>query len=130
MRQRIKTPPGMNDPIGQYSYGTKASGSSTVYLCGLAGLDETGSVLAANEMGAQSARIFDRMEAILAEAGATLANIVKLTTYVTTFEGLDGHKEQVRKRFKGDFPPGTLLKVSALAREGMVIEVEAIAVID
>jgi enamine deaminase RidA (YjgF/YER057c/UK114 family) len=130
MRQRIKTPPGMGEPIGQYSYGTKASGSSTIWLCGLAGLDDTGNVQAANDMGAQSARIFDRMEKILAEGGATLANVVKLTTFVTTFDGLDGHREQVKKRFKGDYPPGSLIMVKALAKEGMVIEIEAIAVVD
>jgi 2-iminobutanoate/2-iminopropanoate deaminase len=84
-------------------------------------------------LGAQSSRIFDRMEALLAEAGASLANVVRFTTFVTTFEGLDGHKEEVRKRFArfgGNYPAGTLVRISELARPGRLIEIEATAVID
>jgi enamine deaminase RidA (YjgF/YER057c/UK114 family) len=131
VKEKIPTPRGMNDPIGNYSYGFKVTGRTTLYLSGLAGLGADGKVMGHGDMGAQSARAFDRLEAILAEAGATLKNVVKTTTYVTTFEGLDGHKAEVRKRFgDGDYPAGTLVMVKALAREGMLIEIEALAVLD
>jgi enamine deaminase RidA (YjgF/YER057c/UK114 family) len=130
MIEKVPSPPGMNRPIGDYSYAVKATGQTTVYVCGLAGLDEQGQVMGQGDMGAQSAKAFDRLEAILAQAGATLDNVVRMTTYVTTFEGLDRHAAERRKRFKNGFPPGSLVMVKALAREGMLIEIEATAVLD
>jgi enamine deaminase RidA (YjgF/YER057c/UK114 family) len=101
-----------------------------VFLAGLAGVDAQGKVMGHGDMGAQSARAFDRMEALLAQAGATLADVVRTTTYVTTFEGLEGHRNEVRKRFGENFPAGTLIMVKSLAREGMLIEIEATAIVD
>ncbi len=78
----------------------------------------------------QTEVIFDRLEEILAAAGMTLGDIVRLNTYFIEAEYQDAYKA-IRDRRMGDHKPGaTLLVVKALARPNLKIEVEIIAAKD
>ncbi|MFI5328641.1 MAG: RidA family protein, partial [Candidatus Rokuibacteriota bacterium] len=65
----------------------------------------------------------------LEAAGATLADIVKTNTYVTDIEEFFKHVD-VRMEYFGALPTSTTVEVRKLAHPDLVVEVEAIAVID
>jgi enamine deaminase RidA (YjgF/YER057c/UK114 family) len=64
----------------------------------------------------------------LAAAGATLADIVKTTTYVTDIEEFFKHVD-VRMEYFGALPTSTTVEVRRLAHPDLLVEVEVIAVV-
>ena len=70
---------------------------------------------------------FQNIEAILAEAGMTMADIVRINAFVTRREDMKSYMS-VRDRFVVDPPPAsTLVIVAGFTREEFLVEVEAIA---
>ncbi|WP_420030393.1 RidA family protein [Rhodococcus ruber] len=65
---------------------------------------------------------------MLNEAGATLADTVQLTTYVTDIEQRAPVNDVRKQLFGLCRPASTLVEVSALAAAGAVIEIDAVAV--
>lgn len=100
----------------------------TLYVSGLTARDKNQQATGGNEYE-QARQIFGRMEALVKAAGGSLADVVKLTIYVTDI----GNREQVwrarRESFSGAFPACTLVEVSKLA-PGIAVEIEAVAVLN
>jgi enamine deaminase RidA (YjgF/YER057c/UK114 family) len=72
----------------------------------------------------------DNVEAVLRDAGMTLANVVRLNIYTTDVDAYlanDGPLSE-RTRAAGVAPPGTLLGVARLAFPELLVEMEATAV--
>ena len=75
----------------------------------------------------QAKVILAKIRDVLAAAGGTMADVVKITIYVTD---ITQRKEVWRARqevFTGNFPVSTLVEVSALAEPSMKVEIDAIA---
>lgn len=121
--------PGVYDPPG-YSQAVKVTGAQTiVYLAGQVAYDDRGGVAHPGDFTAQARQIFGSIKALVEAAGGTLANVVKLNTYLTDIR----HRADilpVREQFFGKkLPASTLVAVAALAHPDWLIEVEAIAVV-
>lgn len=83
-----------------------------------------------DDIEGQTEVVFDRLEEILAAAGMTLRDIVRINAYLTEAE-YQGAYKAIRDRRMGNHKPGaTLLVVKALARPNLKIEVEIIAAKD
>jgi enamine deaminase RidA (YjgF/YER057c/UK114 family) len=103
-----------------------------VFVAGQVATDAEGKVVGEGDLARQAEQVFENLKACLAAAGATFADVVKMTTFV-----VDYRPEQrpiiaaTRARYlPADAPPAsTLVGVQALARPEILIEVEAIAVI-
>ncbi len=86
------------------------------------------------DIEAQIGVVFDNIATVLAEAGCGLADIVKLNTY-WVHDGDDHdefykHMTEIRHRYLPDpGPAATAVRVAGLAVEGLLIEIEAIAVV-
>lgn len=83
-------------------------------------------------MRAPARQAYQNLSAALAGAGATLSDVVKITTYIVNYRPSDlALIAEVRREFfaRGNPPASTLLGVKALAVEGLLIEVEAVAVV-
>jgi 2-iminobutanoate/2-iminopropanoate deaminase len=77
--------------------------------------------------GDQIEVIFERIGIILAAAKMTFADVVKFTVYVTDTSILDAYF-RIRGRIMGEHnPPATLLVVNPFPRQGIQIEIEAVA---
>lgn len=116
-----------------YSHVVAASGARTIYTAGQVALDETGALVGAGDLAAQTAQVMHNVGRALEAAGATFADVVKITTYVVGYR--PEHRAIIGAARSPFFPPGkppasTLVGVQALAAPGWLIEIEAIAVVD
>jgi enamine deaminase RidA (YjgF/YER057c/UK114 family) len=115
-----------------YSHIAIASGARTIYISGQVAMDSQGNLVGAGDLGAQTEQVMRNLGLALAGAGASFADVVKITTYVVDYK--PEHRAIISKArtpfFAGREPPAsTLVGISALALPGWLIEIEAIAVV-
>ncbi len=113
-----------------YSQAVKVTGAQTIlFLSGQVAYDEKGGPAYRGDIAAQAREVFRAIKAQVEAGGGTLANVVKLNTYLTDIR----HRADivpVREEFFGrKLPASTLVAVAALAHPDWLIEVEAIAVL-
>lgn len=104
----------------------------TLYLAGQVARDADGEVYAPDDLTKQAERIFQTISEILAREGASLKDVVKLVTYFSIPLNREISEEywEVRRRFFGDHrPASTGVQVVSLIEAGMVLEIEATAVV-
>ena len=111
-----------------YSHVVVVEGRKTIFVSGQLARSPR-EVVGAGDMRAQLRQVGENIKAALAAAGATLADIVKTNTYVTDIEEFFKHVD-VRMEYFGALPTSTTVEVRKLAHPDLVVEVEAIAVID
>jgi enamine deaminase RidA (YjgF/YER057c/UK114 family) len=131
MEKKFINPPEISKPRG-YTHVVTAQGGTTVYVSGQVAFDVNGSMVGIGDLRAQAEKASENLVAALKAAGASPADVVKANTYVVNFKQDDLRIiRDVRARvFPADNPPAsTLVGVQALAVEGLLIEMEAIAVI-
>jgi enamine deaminase RidA (YjgF/YER057c/UK114 family) len=103
----------------------------TIYLSGMGAEDETtGTILHTGNFLEQCRYAYGKIKKILAGQGAAMSDIVKITTYVTDMRFRPDYAK-CRAEAMGDapLPTHTFVNVSQLAWPGMMIEVDATAVI-
>jgi enamine deaminase RidA (YjgF/YER057c/UK114 family) len=123
---RALSPSSIRPPLARYSHGIAVpAGHRLVFTAGQLGIAPDESVPADGE--AQADLCFANIAAILAEDGMTLANIIRLSVYVTAREHMQGYRRSRDRQFPGTPPTTTLIMVSGLARPEFVVEIEAIA---
>lgn len=111
--------------VGPYSQAIKAS--NTVYCSGQIGLDPaTGTIV--EGVVAQANRAFDNIEAVLAQAGAKMTDVVKFTIFLTDINDFSQVNEIMAAHVPTPYPARSCMQVAALPK-GALVEVEAIAVI-
>ncbi len=129
-RERIN-PAGLSRPKG-YTHVVTTRGGKHVFVSGQVALDADGNLVGKGDLRAQADKAFQNLGTALEAAGASFADVVKLNTYVVGYRPQHlAVLSEVRTRHLGEaaLPASTLLGVPALAREGLLIEVEAIAVV-
>ena len=115
-----------------FSQVVAASGARTIYTAGQVSIDESGATVGAGDLAAQAAQATRNVGLALAAAGASYADIVKIT-YVVNYR--PEHRVVIGKArapffATGTPPASTLVGVSALALPEWLVEIEAVAVID
>ncbi|MBO6724285.1 MAG: RidA family protein [Rhizobiaceae bacterium] len=104
--------------------------SRLIFVSGQCAVGPDGSSLHPGDMSAQCQAALDNVETVLANAGLSLANIVRMNTYVTDMAAyLDAAAEpmSVRLARHSVSPPGVLAGVVELGRKDLLIEIEAFA---
>jgi enamine deaminase RidA (YjgF/YER057c/UK114 family) len=101
----------------------------TVYLSGTVAFDSAGNVVGEGDVYAQAKQIFKNIEEALANAGATMADVVKITTFMTDMSGYGEFGRARTEAFPGGVPASAAYATPALIKPELLVEVEAIAVI-
>jgi len=120
-------PPGLPEPISHYSNGVRAG--DTVYVSGQVALDAAGRLVGPGDVVAQTRQTLDNVKAVLAAAGATLDEVVKVTVYLADVDDRPRVNEVRKAYFGQNRPASTLVEVSRLAIEGLLVEIDAVAVV-
>jgi 2-iminobutanoate/2-iminopropanoate deaminase len=76
---------------------------------------------------AQASTIFGKIKQLVEAAGGSIADIVKITIYVTDINQRQGVAKARNEHFSGDFPTATTVQVVALADPAYRVEIDAIA---
>ena len=122
----IIRPSGVYD-IPLYSHAVKVD--NTFYVSGQIAYDEEGRLVGLGDIGAQTEQVMRNLQKVLEAAGASLQNVVKTTCYLTNATNLPKFFQVRQKHFGGHVPAATTVMIAALADSGLLVEVEAIAVI-
>ncbi|MET8967252.1 RidA family protein [Streptomyces hydrogenans] len=102
----------------------------TLYVSGQTATDADGAARHDGDMAAQLALSLDNLEAVLGEAGMSLAHLVRLNVYTTDVDLLFPHYGVLAARLgaAGVAPATTMLGVTRLAIPGQLVEMEGTAV--
>jgi enamine deaminase RidA (YjgF/YER057c/UK114 family) len=125
-------PEGVAKPFGYTHVVTVSRADRLIFLAGQVALGPDGSVVGKGDVKAQVEQCLRNLVLGLEAAGATVANIVKMNTYVVGYkpEMLPAIRE-ARARFftSGDLPASTLVGVQALAGPDFLVEIECLAAV-
>lgn len=124
---RLIRAPGLSEPISHYSDAVVAG--KMVFVSGQAALDEDGNLVGRGDVVAQARQALDNMRRVLAAAGATLDDVVKVTVYLGDRDDRAKVNEVRREYFKENRPASTLIEINRFAIDGMLVEIEAVAVL-
>jgi len=130
MERSYLQPASVPKPAGDYSQGLKVKGGTLVVISGQVPWDARGNLVGRGDLQAQTRQVFENLKNMLASAGATFKDVVKLGIFLKNREDFAVFKDIRAEYLTPPFPPTTLLVVKDLAREEWMLEVEVMAVVE
>lgn len=128
MPREVIVPPNMHQP-GAYSHAIKAG--NTIYVAGQVAMDSNGNLVGEGDCAAQADQVWKNIKSVLDAAGAKLSDLVKVTTFITNADNIAKVREARQRHLPEGAPPtATLVVISALANPRLLVEIEAVAVVD
>jgi len=115
---------------GIFSTAVEARAARTIYTSGLTSRNKDGEVVGKGDIKLQTETILNNMRIILEEAGATMDDIVKLSVFIRDMGLFDQIHDVRRSFFSEPYPASTMVEVSMLADPDLLIEIEAVAVVE
>lgn len=131
----IRPVSGLGSPVGLYSHAVPLpEGSTLLCVSGQLSVDADGASVADGDFDAQMEQVFANLATVLAAAGVTMAEVVKMTTYLVDPDHIADFYRVREGLFAelfpdGTYPGNTLLVVQRLVRPEFLIEVEALAAV-
>lgn len=130
-RRVAMNPPSVPAPIrGYYSNCVRVRAGSLLFISGQIGTDVQGNVVGKDDPAAQADQALRNIELLLSANGATMADVVKVTVYVTDIRYLDLIAPIRLKYFPENGPASSIVEVSRLALPDLKVEIEAVAAVD
>jgi 2-iminobutanoate/2-iminopropanoate deaminase len=115
--------------IGPYSQAVETAPGRLIFCSGQIPLDPaTGEVVGAGDVRAQTERVLRNLAAVLAAGGASLADVVKTTIYLTDLQEFAAVNEVYARFFTATVPARATVGVAGLPR-GVQVEIDAVAVV-
>ncbi|MGL6112129.1 MAG: RidA family protein [Rubrivivax sp.] len=116
---------------GTYSHVAVVSGGRTLYVSGQVAMDASGNVVGSN-FAEQAECVLRNLGIALAAGGAQFHHIVKMNVYVRdlTTAKVKTLRAIRQKHFGAHQPASTLVATPALVHEELMLEIEAVAVIE
>lgn len=118
---------GLPEPLSHYTDAVRAG--DLLFVSGVVPVDASGALVGGDDVVAQAEQVFRLIGLVLEAAGATAADVVKVTVFL--LDKLDRERiNPVRRAFFGEArPASTLVEVSGLVVPGARLEVEAVALL-
>jgi enamine deaminase RidA (YjgF/YER057c/UK114 family) len=129
--KRFVNPPGLK-PLGMYS-NTACGKGTMVFIAGQVAVDAEGKIVGRGDYEAQAVQVFENLKLALSAAGATFQDVLKLTIFIRNYTP-EARKAVmgVRGRYISHTSPpaATMIGIDRLVEEELLVEVEAVAVVD
>ncbi|MBU0519804.1 RidA family protein [bacterium] len=125
------SPPGdFTALMGEYSHGIRIPlpGADLIFLTGQKAMDAAGNVVAPGDPEKQTEYVFNSICKILAEADATIDDVVKAQIYVLGMKDFHSISKIRNKYFKAAKPVSTMVEVTGLSKPGCLVEIAVTAV--
>lgn len=123
---RVKTSP---DPFEPFRLSQALRVGDLLFVSGQASITLEGEIVGVGDFDAQAEQTFRNLAAVLEAGGSSLANVVKVTIFLTDMANFPKIVELRGKWFREPWPADTIVEVSSLALPGLEIEIEAIATV-
>ncbi|MGH7335366.1 MAG: RidA family protein [Candidatus Rokuibacteriota bacterium] len=116
-------------PVANYKMGTRLEGGRLLYVSGQVAWDPSGNIVGKGDVRAQARQTLANLRGVLQAAGGDLANLMKITTYITRIEDFPAVADVRGEVFQGELPASTLIVVKSLFHPDFLIEVEGVAAV-
>ena len=116
-----------------YTHVVATSGTTTLYISGQVPVDEKGEIIGKGDLEIQTRQVFKNLGTCLRAAGADYKDLVKITIFVKDYKG---EMLAVIRKVRNEFldaqqpPASTLVGVQSLFKADVLIEIDAIAVVN
>jgi enamine deaminase RidA (YjgF/YER057c/UK114 family) len=129
MSREYLAPKGLGAPIEPYGHAIRCG--NTLYLAGQVAFDEKNEIVGLGDPRAQAERCWKNIELAVKAAGGTIDNVVKIVIFLKDIRHA-AHEVEIRGRLfkKGRYPVCTMVQVANLGLDGLLIEIDATAVLD
>ena len=123
-------------PIWPYSYGTRVTGGTLLFMAGAIAVDRNGATVGKGDMKAQIRQVVENIATALGAAGAGLQDIVNMRIYTTDVDQVLSLAEWRCQNFPAlwgsgassqEGPSSTLVGVTKLGYDGGMVEIEVVA---
>ena len=119
--------PALAEPVSHYTDAVRAG--DLVFLSGFVPVDGDGRLVGGDDVVAQVRQVFANLAAVLDAAGATFADVVKVTVYLTDIADRAAINPVRQEVFGAARPASTLVEVSALVTPGAKVEIDAVGLL-
>jgi 2-iminobutanoate/2-iminopropanoate deaminase len=126
-REEIRVPE-LAEPVSHYTDAVRAG--DLLFVSGCIAVDGDGRLVGGDDAVAQTRQVFANLEAILAAAGASIRDVVKVTVFLTDVRDRVAVNTVREEIFGGTRPASTLVEVSKLVVDGARVEIEAVALLE
>ena len=125
---RVEVPAGT--PWGEtVGYSRAVRVGPYVAVAGTTAVDEAGAVVAPGDAYAQTAVALAKIAAALGAVGASMSDVVRTRIFVTDIAQWEAVGRAHREAFGGVRPAATMVEIARLIGDGLVVEIEADAVV-
>ena len=125
MNWRAIKVPSLGPPPEPYEYAIRSG--NTLYLAGQVALDENG-IIVGTTTKEQARKTWDNIGIVLAAAGASIEDVVKVTYFLSDIRELEEEMEIRKEVFSGrPFPVVTAIQAAALGMPGLRLEIDVVA---
>ena len=112
---------------GSYSPGWEVSNGRLIHVAGQIPWDAEGRTVAKGDVAGQTRQVFENIRAVLAEAGADLEHVIKITIFAADIRYRDEINRVRGETFSPPYPASTQVAVAALVDPEWLVEIEAVA---
>ena len=113
----------------RYTFSPAVRRGNFIFVSGMTATDDAGNIVGPGDIAAQTRQILTKLQTVLAEAGATMDDVLMTTDYITTTDGYRATADVRREFWKNGFTAATGVIVKGLLREDALIEIDAVAMI-
>ena len=114
--------------IEKFGFAAGILSGNIIHTCGLVAFDPDGRVVGDGDIVEQTRQVFANIKTVLALGGATMDDVVKITTYLPDMSLYKGFSQVRAEAFPDGVPASTAVS-AALVRPELLVEIEAVAVI-
>jgi 2-iminobutanoate/2-iminopropanoate deaminase len=119
--------PGLAEPVSHYTDAVRAG--DLLFVSGCIAVDGDGRLVGGGDVVAQTRQVFANITSILAAAGASMHDVVKVTVFLTDVRDRAAVNEVRREAFGDTRPASTLVEVSKLVLDDALVEIEVVALL-
>ena len=125
-RQEFRVPE-LSEPVSHYTDAVR--GGELLFVSGCIAVDGGGLLVGGDDVVAQTRQVFANLTAVLAVAGVSLRDVVKVNVYLTDVRDRAAVNTVREEMFGETRPASTLVEVSNLVLEGARVEIDAVALL-
>jgi 2-iminobutanoate/2-iminopropanoate deaminase len=116
---------GLSPPIGPYCHAVRVG--DTIFLSGAVSTDGRGKLVGRGDIRRQTRTVLQTFRKILKGCGASMDDVVKTLVFLTDWRHYKAYNEEYGRFFKAPYPARSTVGTT-LAQEGLLLEIEAVAV--